>query len=405
MNKPRIGTAPVSAWPQLWRIVTLAAATLILCSCQAPSTGMFDPASSGTTLLLDSPTGVTEGGIIAAGGALAPVATIDHPNAGATPLPHAVTGAWAPPGIATPWPPDEYLHDGGDRPWGAKVDDDWQIHGLEPEDTIAHYDTLDGRRVVEASNRVHVYAPRFGAVRSVTTVSANLQVDATRGMEAPAKTALQQEIRQPTTTLQNLEAVAQRGVARSDIYRTDIGDGALSTTMAAVAFQDAFLPFESLAIIRDGFVEGSEAPQLARGVAAAIAWTHDQAVQVILDRQAATAVIGDARAQATFAIDKPEPRPKLRIVKVASSQTAQVGEEVDFTIRFDNVGNEMIGNVTIVDHLTPRLEYLPESAQASVEGNFVAERKGADSLILRFEVTDPLEPGEGGIVRFRCRVR
>ena len=404
MNKPHDMTAH-AAWPRLWRLVTLAAATLILCSCKAPSTGMLDAEMNGMTFPSEAWTGGVEGGPHSAAHALAPLTAIEHAGPGATPLPRSVTGGWAPPGIATPWPQDEYLFDGGDRLTVAKVDDQWQIHGLEAEDTIAHYDTLDGRRLIEPSNRTHVYAPRFAAVRSVTSVSANLQVNATRGINAPAEAALQEEIQQPTTSLQNLEAVGQRGVAHSDIYRTDTADGSVSTTAASLAFQDAFLPFENLTIIRDGLVKGSEAPQLARGVAAAIVWTHDQAVQIILDRQAATAVTGDARAQATFTVDEPEPRPKLRVVKVASSETAQVGEEIDFTIRFDNVGNEMIGNVTIVDHLTPRLEYLPESAQASVEGNFVAELKGGQSLVLRFEVTEPLEPGEGGIVHFRCRLR
>jgi hypothetical protein len=35
----------------------------------------------------------------------------------------------------------------------------------------------------------------------------------------------------------------------------------------------------------------------------------------------------------------------------------------------------------------------------------VAEPNEAGSLNLRFEILDPLKPGDGGIVRFRCRVR
>ena len=38
------------------------------------------------------------------------------------------------------------------------------------------------------------------------------------------------------------------------------------------------------------------------------------------------------------------------------TQFANPGDEVDFTLRFDNVGNQPIGNVTIVDDLTGRLE-------------------------------------------------
>ena len=81
---------------------------------------------------------------------------------------------WAPPAIKRPWPNDEYLHDGGDRRVKVLVGDDWQIHNLDLEDTIAHFDTAeehpdDSRTVVVESNRVHIYAPRFGAVRKVNS--------------------------------------------------------------------------------------------------------------------------------------------------------------------------------------------------------------------------------------------
>ena len=58
------------------------------------------------------------------------------------------------------------------------------------------------------------------------------------------------------------------------------------------------------------------------------------------------------------------------MVKVASTPFAKPGEEVDFTIRFDNIGNQPIGNVTILDSLSTRLEYVPQSAQCSVEAKF-----------------------------------
>ena len=62
-------------------------------------------------------------------------------------------------------PPDEYICDGGDDGLPVGVRADWRVDGLEQEDTVAHYDTLDGRVVVQPSNRVCIYAPRFAAVR------------------------------------------------------------------------------------------------------------------------------------------------------------------------------------------------------------------------------------------------
>ena len=89
----------------------------------------------------------------------------------------------------------------------------------------------------------------------------------------------------------------------------------------------------------------------------------------------------------------------------ALSPFAEPGDEVAFTIRFDNVGTETIGNVTIIDNLTTRLEYVPETAQCSIPAQFGTQVNEGDSLVLRWEITDPLEPGDGGVIRFTCRVR
>ncbi|MEX0641088.1 MAG: hypothetical protein WD468_00225, partial [Pirellulales bacterium] len=72
-------------------------------------------------------------------------------------------------------PGDEYLCDGGDFHSPAGVRADWTIDGLDQEDAIAHYDTLDGRVVVTPSNRVCIYAPRFAAVRRVVNIMAHEQ--------------------------------------------------------------------------------------------------------------------------------------------------------------------------------------------------------------------------------------
>jgi uncharacterized repeat protein (TIGR01451 family) len=81
------------------------------------------------------------------------------------------------------------------------------------------------------------------------------------------------------------------------------------------------------------------------------------------------------------------------------------GEEIEFTLRFDNVGNRVIGNVTIVDNLTTRLEYVPDSQKSSLEANFSTQPNEGDSVVLRWEIIDPLPAGEGGVLQFRARVR
>ena len=320
-------------------------------------------------------------------------------------LPYAVSGPWAPPGISQPWPKDEYLADGGDGgvPVGATAEG--QIRGLKAQDTVAQYETLDGRTLVEPSNRVYLYSPRFRAVRQVVSVQQNDQFEGSVGIHQPQRLAAQQDLRTPWSNKQNVQTERQLGQKSLTTFRTRQWDGVMSSAIGPRGFQDAFLPFENLAVIRTGKFEMAEMGWLARGVTAAIAWSHTQAVQVILDRKAATAVVQNEKAETIFSVDEPPARPKLRVIKVASTPFAEPGDTVDFTIRFDNVGNQVVGNVTILDNLTTRLEYVPDSAQASVPANFSTQGNEAGSLVLRWEITDPVQPGKGGILRFRCRVR
>ena len=133
-----------------WKAAVILAGILILCSCRA-----VPPAELA----------VTEN-IISGGG---PYTTADLPPSATTGL-NAPCRTWSPPGIAGPWPKDEYICDGGERDRPVKIDTDWTVKGLHLEDTVAHYDTLDGQTLVAPSNRVCVYAPRFGSVRLVLGV-------------------------------------------------------------------------------------------------------------------------------------------------------------------------------------------------------------------------------------------
>ena len=64
--------------------------------------------------------------------------------------------------------------------------------------------------------------------------------------------------------------------------------------------------------------------------------------------------------------------------------TAQPGEEVEFTLRFDNVGDRVIGNVTIIDSLTTRLEYVdgtPEVARSRPSSDPGQRRRLAQAAV------------------------
>ncbi|MBI2825703.1 MAG: DUF11 domain-containing protein [Planctomycetia bacterium] len=379
-----------------WPLAALASATLVLCSCRAPIArhGLAPPSA-----MAEAPCPPADIGAAAVADA-GPALMMPAPP----PLPYQVTGTWKPPGIGDPWPEDEYLEDGGDHGVPVAVAPDWRVYGLELEDTIVHADTLDGRTLVEPSNVVELYAPRFGSVRMITRLAANDQAEPVAGFDQPMRVVKHDEVIIPTTSLQNLQPERQGGLKAAGAFQTRQGDGAMSQALVPIAFQDAFLPYENISVIRTGQFVNSEKARLATGVQAAITWTADAAVQVIIDNKAAQAVTGDRRAQATYLVEEPN-NPKLRIIKVASTQTAIPGETVDFTLRFDNMGDVVLGNIVILDSLTTRLEYVPDTAQSSLPAAFSVRPNEGDSLVLRWEIEDPIEPGEGGVLRFRCVVR
>ncbi|MGH8245144.1 MAG: DUF11 domain-containing protein, partial [Gammaproteobacteria bacterium] len=98
-------------------------------------------------------------------------------------------------------------------------------------------------------------------------------------------------------------------------------------------------------------------------------------------------------------------KPRIRICKIADKSDALSGEIVNFTIRFDNVGEQPVEKVVIIDNLTTRLEYIAQSQVCTLPAAFATEVNEGESLVLRWELAVPLKVNDGGIIRFQCRVR
>jgi uncharacterized repeat protein (TIGR01451 family) len=406
------GQSACPTWPDPWRMALIALCTLILCSCRSPIVprDAMSPAGEGGNLphMSRGPGGVETLPAEAYAGEPAAMAAAPMGPPGmeaGVPQPYSPHGPWSPPGIRQPWPEDEYLRDGGDggRPIG--INGRKEILGLKMEDAAAHYDTLDGRTIVEPSNEVYLYSPRFGAVRQVVGLVANEERQQLGDVHNPQRINAPTHLQLVKNAKQNIQAGDQIGARPAVALRTKQGDGAVSSVIGPRGFQDAFKPFENLAVIRLGVFQESETAFLARGSNAAIAWSHTQAVQIILDHQAAMAEVKYDDAKSVYTVTTPPGNPRLRLVKVASTPFAKPGEYVDFTIRFDNTGDEAIGNVTVLDSLSTRLEFVPGSAQCSLDAQFSTQPNEGDSVVVRCEVAKPLAPGKGGVLRFRCRVR
>ena len=320
------------------------------------------------------------------------------------PVPMHCEAPWAPPGIAGPWPHDEYLLDGGDNEIQVNVSPDKSIHGVELEDTVAVYETIDGDTLIKPSNRVCLYSPRFAAVRQVTGVVVNEQADQPIGVDRPTAPVLHQDDQLATTAIQPEMPEGQIGRKIPSIERVGEAPVPATSRQPIEALEGGFAPHEDFLVMRLGVIKDAERAKLAEAVDAAITWTHDAAVQVVLEGQEAVEFSGDQKAQATFRVQTPD-NPCLRIIKTASTKVAKPGDVVDFTIRFDNMGDRTITSVTLIDNLTTRLEYVPGSAQCSRPAEFFTSDNQGQSLMLRWELKEPLPVGHGGLVRFNCRVR
>jgi len=282
---------------------------------------------------------------------------------------------------------------------------DWETRGLNVGDTIAHYDTLSGSRVTEPAPPLYLYSPRFGSVRQVVSFQQNEQSETALAVFAPFGTRTQVEPVLSASSKQHYQARTERGHRSLHAASTQQWGGVVSCALGPESFHNGFQPYENFHVIRSGKFELTEALQLARSAESAQAWSQTIVLQVFIDHQQATESAGVTRVDRLYTVDRPPSRPKLRIIKLASTPHAAPGETVHFTIRFDNVGNELIGNVTIIDSLAPRLEFVPGSAQCSLPANFSTQPHENGSEILRWEIIDPLPSGEGGVIRFQCRVR
>ncbi|HEY2147581.1 MAG TPA: hypothetical protein VGH32_06570, partial [Pirellulales bacterium] len=268
-----------------------------------------------------------------------------------TPLPTATFGQWRPPGIGgCTWPPDEYICDGGGSPQTV-VRSDFTVEGLKPEEAIAHFDTIDGRTIVKPTNKVCIYAPRFAAVRKVDLPFGGNQIEGANKI-ALGQPALQADVTNlAETAMQPVEAMGaikdQRGIA----WVREQPPIDLATTIMFGTVQDRVKPYEDFVFIRSGVMLAEEKPILAQRAEAAIQWTGNQGLQVTLNGRRATPITSEEHAVAVYEVDVPN-HPCLQICKIASTDNAKPGDLVDFTIRFDNVGDQKMGNVTIVDNLT-----------------------------------------------------
>lgn len=302
--------------------------------------------------------------------------------------------------------PDEYLCDGGDRDFPVHYDSTSRL-GLDTEDTVAEYIEHTGKNRVKAATRACIYAPRFAAVRTISLPQEEQMItdvaglrNSTGGSGLHSKLGITEKTKRDSVG--NVRVRSRAGGLESEMVPDAV------ETLAAPAIHDKLLnTFQDLAFVRSGALEQTDAARLQLGLNSALVWSREQNPIVVAKIDVPTEGLQTVTSSCLTVIDDlPSQQPgKLRVVKLADKKSAEPGDVITFTIRYDNEGPREVHHVRIVDNLTPRLEFIPESATSDHPGELLTEDNGEGSLVLVWELDETLPAKKGGVVTFQCRVR
>ena len=151
----------------------------------------------------------------------------------------------------------------------------------------------------------------------------------------------------------------------------------------------------------------TDAARLNYGLGAAAVWSREASPIITGETESSMEGLHEISAATLTVIDDaPNDEPgQLQIAKFADKKDAKPGDVITFTIRYRNQGPREVHYVRIVDNLTPRLEYVEDSATSDRNGRLAVEDNGEGSLVLTFELSDALPADASGIVTFQTRVR
>lgn len=299
--------------------------------------------------------------------------------------------------------PQEYLFDGGDRGPTVRLRKDDSLSGLDTEDTVIQYETADGKSDVVSGCRVAIYAPRFASVRKRTSTAQSDVAMRLRTTDQPSGPG-QFIDRLPSVSVSKPEKLVNQGnvnVIESVRDRDQLVPAEMVLPMLVAS--EAFKPYEDFSLMRNGDLKGTDLARFAKATAAARTWTNVDELRVLIDGQETTEITSKKQAEEFRLYEYKGAR--IRLCKVASEQMANPGDIISFTIRFDNVGEQPLSKLVVTDSLTPRLEYVEGSEKSSVAAKFSTQPNAAGSDVLRWELQDGLKAGDGGLIRFDCKVR
>lgn len=324
-------------------------------------------------------------------------------NPGADPT--AVTVALTPTAQAHP---DEYIFDGGDRNYPVHYQGG-EMQGLETEDTVAEFEDSEGQQHVQATNRVAIYAPRFGSVETVSGIQTDVKLDKPVGGSNTTTTNALAEVRSPVTSTKDTLVAGVGSRSSANGVETTLSPQSSRRTDGIIQAQSNSRGQEAQTSISLGNLETTALQQLNIHIREPSTTSARTAAGIEASTSQATQTYSTYRAAATVGREVGGRKGKLHITKEASSLVAKAGDVITFTIRFANTGDYNVSRIKIVDNLTGRLEYLDGTANIEAGGNLggdlTIEPNKAGGEKLTFTLDQPLQGGQSGTITFRTRVR
>ena len=298
---------------------------------------------------------------------------------------------------------------GGDSFEPAKAIGRTGFEGLSAGDTVARYRRDDGFDIddtraassarVTHSNCQCIYAPRFGSVRNVTQIHEESLPQGPAGLSNDRSLA-SQITKQPTGDTAQLTSLHMARKSNSGI--------AVEEWSGPLGVDTAMLPNQSLGQAKPGesiydthinSAKRQEAIAESVGVDIPIAWTRLTAANAVFNDQKAD-VTSSSQGIAILRVESLG-RAELTLCKRSGSDSARIGEEIDFTIAFLNSGDVPLTDIVIMDILPQRLQLIESSPATSLPAQIKTTLEDDGTTSISWQLSSTLEAGESGFVRMR----
>jgi uncharacterized repeat protein (TIGR01451 family) len=305
-------------------------------------------------------------------------------------------------------PRDEYLCDGGDRGTPAAAGRSGSVGGIDPRDTVVGFNIGIKGRVeprVLPTNIVCIYAPRFAEVRVSTGPNQTVDVQHVNTDKRVNKGVQLDGNAWAKKLVQNQDAQLMRDRSRAMGLKGRFFPDEKSNNRGVSAMKGDVMTITNLQLQNSELASNRQNPALlkvkirldgiktAEGpVVTGIAESANEAVRVWAPHQ-------------MTGVEVPPDRPGLAVIKRVSAAEAEPGDTVSYVIFYRNMGNTPISNVSIVDSLLPRLEYVKGTSRGPEGTAFSAAMNRVGSTELRWVLPAPLPPGSVGHVSFDAIVR